>query len=76
MTGKVKAVQTTTSWTPELAQVHVTGPTSPLPPRNKDQSADAAKSLSYFFQSLFGGVQGNVPKFEKLWRIKVQLSEV
>ena len=32
-----KAVQTTTSWTPELAQVHVTGPASPLPPRNRDQ---------------------------------------
>ena len=43
MTGRSKSVQTTTSWTPELAQVHVTGPASPFP-RNKDQSADAAKN--------------------------------
>ena len=52
---EVKAVQTTTSKTPELAQVHVTGPASPLPPQNKDHCLERG--------------QGNVPKFEKLWRI-------
>ena len=49
MTAEVKAVQTTTSWTPALAQVHVTGLASPLPPRNKDQSADAAKNHYLIF---------------------------
>ena len=42
----------------------------PPSPRNKDQSADAAKN--HFYQSLFGGVRGNVPKFEKLRRIRFQ----
>ena len=38
-------------------------------------TAAAFLLLGIFFgliQSLFGGVQGNVPKFEKLWRIRFQ----
>ena len=61
--AEVRAIQTTTSWTPELTQVHVAGI-----PRNKDQSA----AVILFSQSLFGGVQGSMPKFEKLWRIRFQ----
>ena len=61
--AEVKVVQTTISWTPKLAQVHVTGPASPLP-RNKDQSADAAKNHHVKFLMQWG-VQGK-PKFEKL----------
>ena len=47
----------------KMAQVHVTGPASQIPPRNKDQSADAAKNdYLIFLQSLFGGVQGQCPE--------------
>ena len=60
--AEVKAVQTTTSWTPELAQVHVTGPASPLPPRNKDQSADAAKNhYLIFLNHCLEGCGGTCP---------------
>ena len=72
MTGRSKSVQTTTSWTPELAQVHVIGPTSPLPPKQRSKCRCCKESLSYFSIIVFGGVQGNVPKFGKLWRIRFQ----
>ena len=49
MTGKVKAVQTTTSWTPELAQVHVTGPASPLPPETKIKVQMLQRIIILFF---------------------------
>ena len=53
--------------------MHVTGPASPLPPRNKDQSADAAKNhYLIFLNHCLEGVRGNVPKFEKLWQIRFQ----
>ena len=61
--AEVRAIQTTTSWTPELTQVHVAGI-----PRNKDQSA----AVILFFSIIVWRVQGSVPKFEKLWRIRFQ----
>ena len=33
--AEAKAIQTTTSWTPELAQVHVTARHPPCPPKTK-----------------------------------------
>ena len=47
------------------------GPASPLPPRNKDQSADAAKNHYLIFLNVWK-VRGKLPKFEKLWRIRFQ----
>ena len=44
-------------------------PGIPLPPRNKDQSADAAKNHDLIFLNHFFW---GVPKFEKLWRIRFQ----
>ena len=44
----------------------------PSPPKQRSKCRCCKEWLSYFFQSLFGGVQGNVPKFEKLWRIRFQ----
>ena len=44
----------------------------PSPPKQRSKCRCCKESLSYFSQSLFGGVQGNVPKFEKLWRIRFQ----
>ena len=71
--AEVRAVQTTISWTPELAQVHVTGPASPpSPPKQRLKCRCCKESLFHFSQSLFGGLQGNVPKFEKLWRMRFQ----
>ena len=43
VTGRAKAIQMTTSWTPELAQVHVTGPPSPLPPKQRFKNASFCK---------------------------------
>ena len=44
----------------------------PSPPKQRSKCRCCKESLSYFSQSLFGGVRGNVPKFEKLWRIRFQ----
>ena len=44
----------------------------PSPPKQRSKCRCSKESLSYFSQSLFGGVRGNVPKFEKLWRIRFQ----
>ena len=44
----------------------------PSPPKQRSKRRCCKESVSYFSQSLFGGVRGNVPKFEKLWRIRFQ----
>ena len=69
--AEVKAVQTTTSWTPELAQVHVTGPASPFP-ETKIKVQMLQRIIILFFSIIVWRVRGNVPKFEKLWRIRFQ----
>ena len=46
--------------------MHVTGPASPLTPRNKDQSADAAKNHSLIFLNHCLEGCGNVPNLRNV----------
>ena len=74
MTGRSKIRPNDTSWTPELAQVHLTGPASPLSPETKIKVQMLQRIIIVFFSIIVWRVHGNVPKFEKLWRIRFSLT--